>query len=167
MTFFVRTAGRNDLEAISELLGVTWHATYDAIYGVERVREITASWHSVQELEPRLTRPESEFIVADDGSRIGGMAFAASSDPEKKLVVLHQLYVHPDVQGQGIGTDLLAEITDAFPDATTMRLEVEAANTRAVGFYEAHGFAAVGRTDNCGTADSGIPAVVYERRLGP
>ena len=50
MTFFVRTAGRNDLEAISELLGVTWHATYDAIYGVERVREITASWHSVQEL---------------------------------------------------------------------------------------------------------------------
>ena len=95
------------------------------------------------------------------------MAFAASSDPEKKLVVLHQLYVHPDVQGQGIGTDLLAEITDAFPDATTMRLEVESANARAVGFYEAHGFAAVGRTDNCGTADSGIPAVVYERRLGP
>ena len=167
MTFFVRTAGRNDLRAISELLGETWHATYDGIYGPQKVSEITASWHSLAALEPRLTRPQSEFIVADDGTRLGGVAFAASSDPEKKLVVLHQLYVRPDCQRQGIGRDLLAEITDAFPDATTMRLEVEAANTRAVGFYEAHGFAAVGRTDNCGTADSGIPAVVYERRLGP
>lgn len=165
MTFFVRTAGRNDLRAISELLGETWHATYDGIYGTQKVSEITASWHSLAALEPRLTRPQSEFIVADDGTRLGGVAFAASSDPEKKLVVLHQLYVRPDCQRQGIGRDLLAEITDAFPDATGMRLEVEAANDKAVRFYQAHGFVEVGRTDDCGEGASGIPAVVYEKRL--
>ena len=165
MTFFVRTAGRNDLAAISALLGETWHDTYDAIYGPERVSEITGSWHSVKALEPRLTRPESEFIVADDGTRIGGMAFAASSDPEKKLVMLHQLYVHPDCQGQGIGTDLLTEILDAFPGAKTIRLEVETANVKSIGFYVAHGFVEIGRTDNCGSSDSGIPAAVYEKRL--
>lgn len=166
MTFLVRTAGRNDLEAISELLGETWHDTYDGIYGTQKVSEITASWHSVAALEPRLTRPESEFIVADDGTRLGGVAFAASSDPEKKLVVLHQLYVRPDCQRQGIGRDLLEEITDAFPDATRMRIEVEAANENAVSFYVAHGFAEIGRTDHCGAVDSGIPAVVYEKQLG-
>ena len=165
MTFFVRTAGPNDLSAISDLLGETWHDTYDGIYGPAKVSEITASWHSVEALRPRLTRPQSEFIVADDGARLGGMAFAASSDPEKKLVLLHQLYVHPDCQRQGIGRDLLAEIVDAFPDASRLRLEVEAANETAVGFYRAHGFAEVGRTDNCGAAGSGIPAVVYEKRL--
>ena len=165
MTFFVRTAGRNDLAAISALLGETWHATYDGIYGPEKVSEITGSWHSIKALEPRLTRPESEFIVADDGSRIGGVAFAASSDPEKKLVMLHQLYVHPDYQGQGIGTDLLREIVDAFPGAKTMRLEVETANDKAIGFYVSLGFAEIGRTDNCGTSDSGIPAAVYEMAL--
>ncbi|MCQ0986629.1 GNAT family N-acetyltransferase [Jiella marina] len=164
MTFFVRTASRNDLEAISSLLGETWHATYDAIYGPEKVSEITTSWHSVKALETRLTRPESEFIVADDAERIGGVAFAASSDPERKLVMLHQLYVHPDLQGQGIGTALLEEVIAAFPDATTIRLEVEEANSGAVEFYRAHGFEAIGRTEDCG-GDSGIPAAVYERRL--
>ena len=78
MTFFIRTAGRADLPKISALLSETWHDTYDEIYGVERVSEITQSWHSQKALEPRLGRPESEFIVADDGARIGGMAFAAS-----------------------------------------------------------------------------------------
>ncbi len=165
MTFFVRTASRNDLKAISILLGETWHDTYDGIYGPAKVSEITASWHSVEALEPRLTRPESEFIVADDGETIGGVAFAASSDPEKKLVVLHQLYVRPECQGQGIGSDLLQEIADAFPDAARMRIEVEAANEKAVDFYKARGFEEVGRTDNCGAQDSGIPALVFEKRL--
>ncbi|MCE7028268.1 GNAT family N-acetyltransferase [Jiella avicenniae] len=165
MTFFVRTASRSDLQAISDLLGETWHDTYDGIYGPAKVAEITASWHSVTALEPRLTRPESEFVVADDGTRLGGVAFAASSDPEKKLVVLHQLYVRPQCQRQGIGRDLLDEIVDAFPDAARIRIEVEAANEKAIRFYETHGFAEVGRTANCGAEDSGIPALVYEKTL--
>ncbi|MBP0617099.1 GNAT family N-acetyltransferase [Jiella mangrovi] len=165
MTFFVRTASRADLEAISALLTETWHDTYDAIYGSQKVSEITASWHSITALEPRLTRPQSEFIVADDGVRLGGMAFAASSDAEKKLFMLHQLYVRPDCQGQGVGTDLLEEIVQAFPGAERLRLEVEEANGKAVGFYRAHGFVAVGQTQNCGAAESGIPAAIYERPL--
>ena len=166
MTFFIRTAGRADLPKISALLSETWHDTYDEIYGVERVSEITQSWHSQKALEPRLGRPESEFIVADDGARIGGMAFAASSDAQRKLVVLHQLYVHPNVQGQGIGTELLREIFEAFPDALTIRLEVEEANEKALNFYKSHGFEAVGRTDNCGDPKSGIHALLMERPLG-
>ncbi|SMC53479.1 Ribosomal protein S18 acetylase RimI [Fulvimarina manganoxydans] len=166
MTFFIRTAGRADLPTISALLSETWHDTYDGIYGVDRVSEITKSWHSLKALEPRLGRPESEFVVADDGRRLGGMAFAASSDAQRKLVVLHQLYVHPSVQGQGIGTELLREIFEAFPDALTIRLEVEEANEKALNFYKSHGFVATGRTDNCGDRTSGIPALVMERPLG-
>ena len=41
---WVRTASKRDLPAISRLLGETWHATYDAIYGAERVGEITGEW---------------------------------------------------------------------------------------------------------------------------
>ncbi|MBO0663741.1 GNAT family N-acetyltransferase [Jiella sp. MQZ9-1] len=165
MRFFVRSAGKRDLNAISALLCAAWHDTYDGIYGPQKVAEITASWHSVPALQTRLTRPESEFIVADDGSRLGGMAFAASSDREKKLVLLHQLYVHPNCQGQGIGTALLEEILDAFPDATRLRLEVEAANAKAIAFYQAKGFVKVAETADCGPG-SGMPAAVYERPLG-
>ena len=163
--FFVRTAGKRDVEAVSHLLAETWHATYDGIYGEARVAEITASWHSPAALAPRVSRPQSEFVVADDGERLGGMAYAASSDADRKLVILHQLYVRPDCQGRGIGQVLLREIEDAFPDAERLRVEVEAANEPAVGFWRANGFEPAGRTQSCGSADSGIPADIYEKRL--
>ncbi len=162
---FVRTAGEHDIEAVRELLVETWHATYDAVYGVERVTAITDDWHSVASLRRRLEQPNGEFLVADDGARLGGMAFA-SADAAGTAVKLHQLYVRPAMQGRGVGGMLLDEIIESFPDATVFSLEVEEANARAIGFYAAQGFEPAGRTAHCGTAQSGIPALVFERRRG-
>ncbi|MBZ9998594.1 MULTISPECIES: GNAT family N-acetyltransferase [unclassified Mesorhizobium] len=161
---FVRTAGDRDLAAIRALLVETWHATYDAIYGAERVTEITDAWHSIASLKARLAKPNSEFLVADDGQRIGGMAFAEALDGGG-VVMLKQLYVQPRLQGRGIGGMLLDEIIESFPEARAIRLEVEEKNTRAIAFYQANGFVQTGRTDNCGSAQSAIPALVYERPL--
>jgi ribosomal protein S18 acetylase RimI-like enzyme len=161
---FVRTASERDLPAIRALLVETWHTTYDVIYGAERVTTITDDWHSIGSLKARLSRPNSEFLVADDGKTIGGMAYAASIG-DGKTVMLHQLYVAPSRQGTGIGAMLLDEIEGSFPDADLIRLEVEEANARAVGFYRAHGFTDAGRTANCGGGQSGIPAVIYEKPI--
>ncbi|OBQ61165.1 GNAT family N-acetyltransferase [Mesorhizobium erdmanii] len=136
---FVRTAGDRDLAAIRALLVETWHATYDAIYGAAKVTEMTDQWHSIASLKTRLTKPVSEFLVADDGKRLGGVAFAESVDGGK-LVVLKQLYVLPSLQGRGIGGMLLDEIIESFPEAHAIRLEVEEQNSRAIAFYEANGF---------------------------
>jgi ribosomal protein S18 acetylase RimI-like enzyme len=162
---FVRTAGERDLKAARDLLVETWHATYDAIYGVDRVTEITDDWHSLAALKRRLDRPNAEFLVADDGKRIGGMASAAA-DAMGTSVMVHQLYVLPTMQGRGIGGMLLDEIVESFPDATLFRLEVEEANEKAIGFYRSQGFEQTGRTENCGAEQSGIPALIFERRRG-
>lgn len=161
---FVRTASERDIPAIRALLVETWHDTYDAIYGAERVTEITDDWHSVPALARRLTEPRSEFLVADDGSEIAGVGFAAA-DEAGETVTLHQLYVRPAQQGRGVGGLLLDELIDSFPDAQRMRLEVEPENSRAVAFYEAQGFSRRGTTQNCGAAGSGIAALIYERVL--
>ncbi|MEJ6783116.1 GNAT family N-acetyltransferase [Aminobacter sp. Piv2-1] len=162
---FVRTASERDLEVIKALLADTWHATYDAIYGAERVDEITAEWHSLAALKARLTRPNSEFLVADDGKRIAGTAFAAATS-DGKSVVLYQLYVQPGSQRAGIGRLLLDEVEQCFPEARTLRLEVEKSNSKAIAFYQANGFAQVGETANCGSEQSGIPALIFEKQLG-
>lgn len=161
---FVRTAGERDLEAIRALLVETWHATYDGIYGAEKVTEITDDWHSIASLRRRLTRPNSEFLVADDGKRIGGISFA-EADETGGTVTLKQLYVLPAFQGRGIGSMLLDEVIESFSEAKLMRLEVEEANAKAVAFYVAQGFARTGRTADCGGESSGIPALIYEMPL--
>lgn len=135
---FVRTAGERDLAAVRTLLVETWHATYDAIYGAAKVTEITDEWHSIASLRSRLTRPNSEFLVADDGKRIGGMAFAAAT-ADAKIILLNQLYVHPDCQRRGIGQALLDEVEASFPEARTLRVEVEEANGGAIAFYRRKG----------------------------
>ncbi|RUX35610.1 GNAT family N-acetyltransferase [Mesorhizobium sp. M4A.F.Ca.ET.020.02.1.1] len=160
---FVRTASERDLVAIRALLVETWHATYDAIYGAEPVGALTDEWHSIASLKARLTRPDSEFLVADDGRRLGGMAFAAATtDP--KIVLLNQLYVHPSCQRQGIGKALLDEVEASFPEANRLRLEVEEANAGAIAFYRSQGFVAAGETKDCG-GGSGLPALVFEKPL--
>lgn len=163
--FFVRSAGNGDLEKVSVLLGRSWHATYDDLYGVDKVSALTGSWHSVAALKALLAKPGSEFVVADDGKRIGGMAYAAMLKDEPDVSMLHQLYVEPELTGQGIGRDLFAEVETCFPAAKRMRLEVEPKNERAVGFYKGLGFAEIGFTKNCGQANSGIPALVLEKTL--
>jgi ribosomal protein S18 acetylase RimI-like enzyme len=163
--FFVRTAGEQDLEKVRALLRETWHATYDHIYGADKVSELHASWHSLASLKARLAKKNAEFLVADDGKTIGGMGYAAMSTEMTKTVELYMLYVGPRYQRQGVGRDIFAELETCFPDAEVMRLEVEPQNEPAIAFYTAHGFVEVGRTENCGNAQSGIPALIFEKPL--
>ena len=162
--YFVRTAGERDLPAVRALLVETWHDTYDAIYGRERVDEITGAWHSIEALRARLKQPHSEFVLADNGSDIGGIAFAVA-EHEGKSIKLHQLYVLPACQGRGIGQALFDEVAICFPEAREITLEVEEANGRARGFYEHLGFEQMGQSEDCGSAGFDIPALIYRRLL--
>lgn len=164
--FFVRTASERDLAKVSTLLAETWHATYDALYGVEKVSEITARWHSVPVLKSRLERKDSEFVVADNGREFAGMGYAAMAKDRPKTALLHQLYVLPRHQRQGIGRDMFAELETCFPDANAMLLEVDPRNNAAVAFYLAHGFVKVGEATHTADDVSGVPLHVYEKPLG-
>ncbi len=160
---WLRSAGRADLEAICDLLRRAWHATYDGIYGAARVEAITAEWHSIEALRQHLEKPYSEFVVADSGAGLLGVAFASMI--EEGVSQLHMLYVAPEAQGRGIGSELLQEMESAFPDATTMRLEVEAANSNAIAFYTRRGFRKAGSTNDCVRPESGLPALIFEKVL--
>lgn len=161
---WVRSASEADLKAVHQLLVETWHATFDDILGVAMVDAVTTRWHSLPALKANLKKPYSEFLVADNGEgRIDGMAFA--SQAQDKVASLHQLYVRPDVQVQGVGSMLLAEVEMAFPDADRLRLEVIERNAKAVRFYERKGFVNVGRNLDWGDPDCKEPVLILEKPL--
>jgi GNAT superfamily N-acetyltransferase len=64
-----------------------------------------------------------------------------------------------------IGQALLDEIEASFPEARTLRVEVEEANAPAIAFYRSRGFLPAGNTADCGGA-SGLPALVLEKAIG-
>ena len=161
---FIRSAGPRDLITVQALLRETWHAAYDGIYGRARVNQITAEQHAIPALEARLRRPCAEFIVADDGQAIAGMAFGAEGR-EPRLAVLHQLYVHPSFQRRGIGASLLQEMADSFPNVRALRVEVEQGNEPALRFFRKNGFRDTEQPPPGDHAALGVPALVLEKAL--
>lgn len=151
------------MPAVQALLKQTWVETYAPIYGDEEASRLSAEWHSIDALSAQLERPKSEFILADSGTELGGMAYASRMGDNR--VKIHQLYVAGFHKGAGIGSQLLEEVFDSFFDAQQFELEVATANQQAIIFYQAKGFTKTGETANCGTDDSGLAAfeMIYQR----
>lgn len=125
------------MDAVSQLLAATWHDTYDAIYGADKVAEINTGRHDPATLRARLDDAGSAFLVAETQGTLSGLAFARRE-----------------------GDAVLGR----FADARRIVLEVEPQNTLAIAFYERAGFVPVGRTEACAGID-GISAIIMELAL--
>ncbi len=138
----IRPAEERDLTDVRALLVETWHDTYDALIGPERVTEITNSWHAIDKLKQQLALPDCSFLVAEDGGAIVGHVFANAQRPP--VLSVSRLYVAPARQRQGIGKRLLDAAIARHPGCDTIRLTVEAENAKGIAFYEREGFSTVG-----------------------
>jgi ribosomal protein S18 acetylase RimI-like enzyme len=113
---------------------------------------------------------EEPMEASDDRVVLGFASFVWDSADTKAFVPdgaagLRAIYVHPDAQGNGVGSDLLSAGVARVPDdCTAAVLEVFAANGDARGFYEARGFEWVGESF-FEVAGESYPTAVYERLL--
>lgn len=157
--FTLRAARAEDLPAVRHLLVTTWHDTYDAIFGPDKVTEITDAWHALDRLAAQLHQPETSFLVADMYGAIVGHVFADASRPP--ILALSRLYVLPGYQRRGIGAALLTAALGAHPEAQEVSLEVAAENTKALAFYAREGFEPAGRA-----SEGGLCHTRLRKRLG-
>jgi GNAT superfamily N-acetyltransferase len=95
-----------------------------------------------------------EVVVAESGGRLAGFA-ALEGD------VLAHLYVHPDLQGRGLGSALLRRAKEMRPAG--FRLWVFQRNAGARRFYERRGLRLVELTDGSGNEER-EPDALYEWR---
>jgi GNAT superfamily N-acetyltransferase len=98
--------------------------------------------------------PGDEVVLAEVDGRLAG--FAALDED-----LLDHIYVHPELQGRGIGDALLARVKELRPGG--FRLWVFQRNTGARRFYERCGLRLVELTDGAGN-DEREPDALYEWR---
>ena len=160
---WIRTASRNDINAIHDLLVETWHATLDDLVGREEVDRKIAHDYTTDMLKKMLSRPASEYVVADDGDMLHGVAYAAQEavKGDSEIALVLHLCVKPESRGQGIGQRLLIELEEAFPSARKIRVALNKKDVRTQKFFEEQGYKHLGKSgDNKSDND-----VVLEKTL--
>jgi GNAT superfamily N-acetyltransferase len=106
-------------------------------YDPERIAEQIADSDGVGEWLVALDRG------AEDGDAIRTVVGTVRDDrPEAGVGEVSGLYVHPDWQGEGVGSRLLSVVTERqrAAGATEQHTYVFADNDAAIGFYESKGF---------------------------
>jgi len=106
---------------------------------------------------------DSEVLVS--AGKIIGFSVVASILNEAEI---HNVAVHPDHQGLGLGSVLLDHVITHLPEATTqLHLEVRASNFRAIRLYLQKDFIQVGeRRDYYKTEYGREGALLMSRPIG-
>ena len=87
------------------------------------------------------------FILDQDGNAAGyGLVYPFYSNEAGGLcLMLDEIYVRPEFQGRGFGSQYLREVAAAFgPEAVGLKLEICPRNPRARALYERSGFSVLG-----------------------
>jgi ribosomal protein S18 acetylase RimI-like enzyme len=139
----IRRAEVTDLSNIEAVARTTWPVVYAGIIPDEVQRRLLDNWYSPMALARALGAQESVFFVAEwEGSVVG---FAQYFLQSTELVELTRIYVLPDRQRSGVGTQLLEAGLAAFAQQGVTRLTVSVERDNVVGrrFYARMGFAEV------------------------
>jgi GNAT superfamily N-acetyltransferase len=144
----VELARPEDAEAISELLRTTWMATYpNAEAGIteEDIRLRTEGEHG--ERIPKNIQRWRESIETTDGSRavfvarenvkVVGVGAPGIIDGKRRIGAL---YVLPNMQGKGVGSQLMEKALAWHGMDEDIYLAVASYNQNAINFYKRFGF---------------------------
>jgi GNAT superfamily N-acetyltransferase len=136
----IRLAGVQDAAAIAHVHVQSWLTTYKAIVPEEYLASLNEA-ERVPRWQEWLTRNNSVFVAEIEGKIVGFAGGGAIRGPLAAYdAELYTIYLLEEVQGRGIGRDLLRSVAGALvgKDYTSMLVWVLEQNP-AVRFYEKTG----------------------------
>jgi ribosomal protein S18 acetylase RimI-like enzyme len=160
----VRRARPGDAAAIAEVHARTWQATYEHVFGAERLAARVpdlALWTRI------LANERVEVNVAEAGGRIVAYVSVGPSRDDDAEGELYAIYALPEAWGTGAGAALMQAGLDAmraagYRDAVLYVLDD---NPRARRFYEREGWALDGGTKSEELLGVQVTEVRYRRVL--
>lgn len=150
-TIVIKRAVPADAEAMMHLKRAAWMQTYvneergitkediEKKFPIGSLPEATKNWKIG--LAGEATQNERATFVAKVDDRVVGYTSPQRQDGQKRIGAL---YVSPDYQGKGIGSDLLLQAIAWHGRDGDIYLRVVSYNQNAIRFYERNGFQKTG-----------------------
>ncbi|MFA9428156.1 N-acetyltransferase family protein [Natronorubrum sp. A-ect3] len=132
----IRPADAEDFEAIKAVARKTWHDTYDELEA-DMIDRTVDDWYTSDSMP--LEAPGTVVLVVEHDDEIVGFTHAVAQGETADIL---RMYVDPDCQGEGVGSDLherLIEQLEAY-DVDRIRSFDFAFNDTSRNFYEGLGF---------------------------
>jgi len=135
----IRPVTPPDVPAISALAREIWQATYPGIITQEQIDFMLEQRYGHERLYDDLEDADKWLDQAFQDERRVGFAFSEIRRGEFRL---DKLYIHPDVQRQGVGGQLIAHVAErakkmGYP---CVILQVNKRNEKAINSYKKYGF---------------------------
>ena len=164
----IRRAETRDAEGISRVCAAGWRDTYHGLKEPERIEAVIAECYAPERISREIAAPEGwdGWIVAVEDDIVLGAGGGGITEPGVGEVFV--LYLDPTRRGEGIGTLILAAITEQqrAQGAGEQWVSVEPENTKGLPFYFARGFEVQGQRPEWGTApEEGRVSLRLMRRL--
>lgn len=138
----IRIAHIADIEEISCVLAKSWKTAYRGVVDAGYLDALPDT-HWVEFLASGLGNGSVIVLVMETGRQVIGVAIIGQTENEGECCLI-SFYLLPDKIGQGLGRLFYSEIEKELKRRGFVRcvLDVLENNTRAIRFYNAHGFQA-------------------------
>ncbi|MCA9788171.1 MAG: GNAT family N-acetyltransferase [Cyanobacteria bacterium HKST-UBA05] len=137
----VSVAHGDDIRAIHTLAHKSWPVTFGPILSEAQLAYELETHYTEAAIVRQLHAGQQYALVFLPDAPTVPVGFCAWTI-EPKYVVLHKLYLDPDIKGRGLGRALMAfvETQARHTDRLEVRLNVNRHNEGAIGFYKHLGF---------------------------
>lgn len=133
----IRSMTHDDIRQVQKIAQISWQHTYNGIIPEEVQLKFLNMAYSDAMLQKRMEK--THMLLAESDGKIVGFAAFTETD-EDGDAELTAIYLLPEYQEMGIGTQLLQAGLELLEDARQLFVYVECANMKGRSFYEAKGF---------------------------
>ena len=162
---FVRIAQKEDIEKISYVLASSWKTAYREIVHDDYLNALKNN-HWVEFLTTGLSKDSLFSMVIENDQEIVGAAILSKTEEEHEVNLI-SFYLLPDIIGQGFGHTLYCAIETEMRSRGFLNciIDVLDSNTRAIHFYEAHGFIDTNKEINAVLGEHNYTCKVFMKSL--
>jgi RimJ/RimL family protein N-acetyltransferase len=158
----IREITKDDAQAVVELWRSTWTATYSQSLGSDVLAGMLADLEAHETGSMLPETGERGYCVASEGVIQGSVIIAERG----KAAYLWGLYILPECQRHGLGSQLLAAAIGILRQAERVEIRVLESSLPAQAFYQKHGFREVGKETSELLGSATVEMIVMEAQVG-